>query len=470
MKKTLIRNAKAVVTCDAADSVLHDVDILVFDGKIAEIGMDIVCDDCDIIDAHDMFVYPGLINTHHHFFQAFVRNLMSLDVINMTLVEWLDAAYRIFYRIDADVIYYASLTAMADLIKHGCTCTFDHQYCYTPFTGTAAIDRQMEAAELLGMRFHAGRGTNTLPRSKGSTMPDEMCETTDDYLKDCERLIQKYHDPEPFSMRRIVMAPCQPINCFRETFTETVKMARKHHVFMHTHIGEGENEEMVARWGKRSVEWCQNAGFVGPDVWFAHCYELQPDEYHIMASTGTSIAHCPVPMALCGRRILNLKEVCGAGINVSLAVDGCSGNDGSSMLDTMRVGFLLQTLYSITRGGCVSPYDILKMSTVNGAKVLGRPELGSLEVGKAADLFMIDMGKLELAGTLHDPKSLLPRVGVTGDVALTMINGKIVFKDGHLTSVDERKLAEEGEKVCTRVLREPCHNAFYYRAARWRQP
>ena len=463
MEKTvLIKGAKAIVTCDGEDRVLQNADILIKGPQIVAMGqgLEAPCD-CDrVIDGKGKFVYPGLINTHHHFFQTFVRNLITIDYPNMTVPEWLDKIYRIFRRVDADVIYYSSLTAFADLIKHGCTTAFDHQYCFTTATGTAAGDRQFEAAEKLGIRYHIGRGTNTLPREKGSTIPEEMRETTDGFLKDCQRLIEKYHDGKPFSMRQVVMAPCQPMNCYRDTFTETVKMARQYGVFMHTHLGEGENEVMVDRWGKRTLDWCEEMGFAGPDVWYAHCWELSLDEFRRMAAAGTGVSHCPAPAVLGGFPILPIHELLKAGVNVSLGADGSATNDSSNLLDAMRMAYLMQCYHSKTRGGAVSSYDMLKIATAAGAKTLGRSDLGSLEAGKAADLFMIDGETLELTGTEHDPRNLLARVGITGNVDLTMINGRVVYEDGMLQGVDERRLREEGEAVCTRVLRNPCE-AFH---------
>lgn len=461
MKTILIQKARAIVTCDPQDHVCYDADLLVEGPKIKAIGkhLDIQAD--EVIDAKDCFVYPGLINTHHHFFQTFVRNLRTIDYPNMTVPDWIDRIYRIFQVIDDEVIYYSSLTAMADLVKHGCTCAFDHQYCFTKATGKRAVDRQMEAAKLLGIRYHAGRGTDTLPRDKGGSIPENMLETTDEYLEDCDRLIGLYHDPRPYSMSQIVMAPCQPINCCRETFSETVDFARGRGVRMHTHLGEGENEIMLARWGKRTLDWCKDVGFVGPDVWIAHGWELTDEEYAYLGKTGMGVSHCPTPAILGGFPILPLRKLRDLNVCVSLGCDGSATNDGSSLLDAMRSAWMMQAFYSKERGGCISPYEMLKIATVNGAKTLGRDDLGSLEPEKGADLFMIDAGKLELAGALHDPKNLLPRVGVTGYTELTMVNGRVVWRRGELTGVNERELAEQGETVCTRVLRRPCE-AFHH--------
>ncbi len=460
-KKILIKNAEAIVTCDAHDRVIRNADILIEGPKILKIGSNLPDTYDEVIDASHMFVYPGLINTHHHFFQTFVRNLTTIDYPNMTVPEWIAKIYQIFQAIDDDVIYYSSLTAMADLIKHGCTTAFDHQYCYTTATGKRPVDRQMEAAELLGIRYHAGRGTNTLPPSMGSSMPENMVETTDEFLDDCDRLVKLYHDPNPYSMHQIVPSPCQPMNCLKDTFVSTVAFCRSRGLRMHTHLGEGENEVMVSRWGKRTLAWAEEIGFVGPDVWIAHGWELTSEEWAVLGKYHMGVSHCPTPAILGGFPILEMKPMMDAGVTLSLGCDGSATNDGSSLLDAMRVAFLAQTYFSKTRHSCVSAYDILKMATVGGAKTLGRSDLGSLEPEKGADLFMIRTDRLELAGALHDPKNLLPRCAVTGPVDLTMINGKVVFKDGVLTGVDEEALAAKGEEVCNRVLRKP-FDAFHH--------
>ncbi len=452
-QKKLIRNARAIVSCDALDTVYHDSDVLIDGYQIKEIGKNLASEGCETIDGSSYIIYPGLVNTHHHFFQTFVRNLITIDYPNLLVVDWLDLIYPIFAQIDSEVIYYSSLTAMADLLKHGCTTAFDHQYCYTRKTGKSAVDRQMEAASLLGIRYHAGRGCNTLEKSKGSTIPDEMLETTDEFLHDCERLVKAYHDPGPNSMSRIVLAPCQPINSYEETFSESVSLARKLGVRLHTHLGEGENPIMLERYGKRTLDWAQEIGFLGDDVWYAHGWELLPHEYAVMGRTGTGLSHCPAPAVLGGFPIIDIPAMQAAGMTVSLGCDGSSTNDSSNLLDSLRMAYLAQSYHSKHRLAAPSSYDMLKIASVNGAKTLGRDDIGSLEVGKAADLFAVDVSRIEFAGTLHDPKNLLARCALTGEVALTMVGGQVVFKDGRLLNIEEQELAQKAEQACTERLR-----------------
>ena len=314
----------------------------------------------------------------------------------------------------------------------------------------------MEAASLLGIRYHAGRGANTLPREEGSTIPEEMRETTDEFLADCERLIALYHDPEPFSMSQIVISPCQPVNCYRETFIESALLARDKGVRLHTHLGEGENELMMQRWGKRTLDWCEDIGFAGKDTWYAHGWELTPHEYKTMASSGTGLSHCPAPATLGGFPILDIPAMQKAGMKLSLGCDGSATNDSSNLLDSLRMAYLMQCFHSKERGGSPSPYEMLKIATIGGADMMGRSDLGSLEPGKGADLFMVDMNRLEMAGTHHDPANLLARTGVVGNVALTMINGRVVFRDGEMVNIDEGKLLEEAEKACDDSIRNRC--------------
>ncbi len=276
---TLIRNASAIVSCDANDSIHYEADMLISGPEILSIGKNLQGNADTIIDGRGKFVYPGLVNTHHHFFQTFFRNLAAIDYPNMSVLDWIGEIYQLFKYVDEQVIYYSSLVAMADLLKHGATTVFDHQYCYPRAAGKNLVDRQMQAAAQLGLRYHAGRGANTLPASAGGNVPDEMVESTDEFIRDCERLIDKYHDPRPFSTRQIVIAPCQPINCRKETFIESIRLAREKGVYLHTHLGEGENEPMLGRWGKRTLAWCEEIGFTGEDVWVAHGWELTPEEY-----------------------------------------------------------------------------------------------------------------------------------------------------------------------------------------------
>lgn len=449
-EKTLIREARCIVTCDATDALHWETDILIEGNRIAAIGANLEAPGAQVLDGRDKFVYPGLVNTHHHFFQSFVRNLTAIDYPSMKVLEWVDEIYSIFRYLTSDAIFYASYVALTDLLKHGCTCAFDHQYCFPRGTSREIIDRQFEAAGALGIRFHAGRGANTLPRSQGSTIPDEMLETTDEFIDDCRRVIDAYNDPSPYSMARVVVAPCQPINCYRETFVESVSLARDAGVTMHTHLGEGESPGMEERWGKRTLEWCEEIGFAGPDVWYAHGWELTEAELQRLGRAGTGLSHCPAPALLGGFEIIDVEMLDHYGVTLGLGCDGSATNDSSNLLDTLRLAYLMQANRAKERGNYPSPYRMLKMATSGGAAVLGREELGSLEVGKGADLFMVDTARLELVGALHDPMSILAKTGLTEPVWLTMVDGRVVYREGVLSGVEEAEITRKAAEVFER--------------------
>lgn len=457
MTGTVFRNCAAVVTCDDAGTVHRDVDLLVIDGKVARIERAIPAQDIppgtEVVAADGHFLYPGLINTHHHFFQCFVRNNADLDWTKLSVIEWLDRIYPIFSRLDEDCFYHSSVVAMGELIKHGCTTAFDHQYNFPRHAGKNIVDRQFEAADLFGMRYHAGRGTNTLPKSEGSTIPDEMRETTDEFLADCARLIETYHDPEPFAMHQVALAPCQPVNCYRDTFVEAIAMARDKGVLLHSHVGEGESEVIRQRTGMRTVAWCEEIGFVGPDVFLAHCWELTPDEIARLAATGTGVSHCPEPVYLVGAEVTPIPEMEARGVRISLGVDGAASNDNSNLMHCIHSAYMLQSLVASTRQHPVpDPKRFLHYATRGGADALHRPELGQLGPGKAADLFAIDTRKVDFVGTLHDPESLIAKVGVAANVDLTMIAGRVVWRDGEFPGLDEQALAAQAQDHVRRVV------------------
>lgn len=453
----LLTNVAALVTCDARNTVHRNVDVVCDAGVIvamqpagtARAGLE----HAQRIDASRYFVYPGLINTHHHFFQAFVRNQAGLDWSQLSLVAWLTRIYPIFSLIDSDCIFHTSRVAMAELIKHGCTTAFDHQYCYNRHAGKYLIDRQFEAAELCGMRFVAGRGTNTLPAAAGSTMPAEMVETTKEYLDDCERLIAAYHDPAPLSMRSVVLAPCQPINCHPETFTATLALARQHELAIHTHLCEGENALMQQRYGMRSLAWCEAIGFTGPDIWIAHGWELTREEMFRMPELGIGLSHCPAPMCLVGDGVTDLGAAWAAGVRTGLGVDGYSSNDNSNLLDCIRLAYLLQCLAARARKDPLPPpAEFLNYATRGGAALLRRPKLGSLAPGQAADFFALDVSRIELVGAAHDPVLLPVKTGLGREVDLTVINGRVVWHNGAFTTFDEEAAAAAATTVFNRVI------------------
>ncbi|MER8463973.1 amidohydrolase [Mesorhizobium sp. M1409] len=453
----LLKNCAAVITDEGkGPSVRRNVDILTNGPRIEAIGEGLhggkLPAGTIVRDADGWFVYPGLVNTHHHFFQCFVRNRAELDWTKLSVIEWLDRIYPIFSRLNEDCFYHASITAMAEMIKHGCTTAFDHQYNFPRHAGKRLIDRQFEAADLLGMRFHAGRGGNTLPKSEGSTIPDEMLETTDEFIADCARLTDTYHDTSPFSMRQVVVAPCQPVNCYRETFVESVSLARDRGLRMHTHVGEGESPVIEARHGMRTVDYLEELGFAGQDTFYAHCWELTHDELRVMAASGTGVSHCPEPVYLVGAQVTDIPAMSAFGLRVGLGCDGAASNDNSNLMHCIHSAYMLQCLAASTRAHPVpAPADFLGYATSGGAALLGRKDIGRLSSGMAADLFAIDTRRMDYVGTRHDPLSLIAKVGIGMPTDMTMINGRIVWEKGAFAGLDEARLAADAEAALAAV-------------------
>ena len=452
----LLKSCAAIVR-SAHLPVLCDQDILIQGPAITAIGPNLSAGPLpagtQVIDATGWFVYPGLINTHHHFFQTFVRNRADLDWTKLSVLQWLDRIYPIFSRLTEECFYHSSVVAMAELIKHGCTTAFDHQYNFPRHAGSRIIDRQFEAADLFGLRFHAGRGGNTLPKAEGSTIPDEMLESTDGFLADCERVIDQYHDAGEFSLRQVVISPCQPVNCYRETFVESVRLARDKGVFLHSHVGEGESPVMQARTGKRTVDYLEEMGFCGPDTFYAHAWELTHTELAQLAASNTGVSHCPEPVYLVGAEVTDIPAMQAMGLRIGLGVDGAASNDNSNLMHCIHSAYMLQCLVASGRKHPVpDPGQFLHYATQGGADLLGRRDIGRLGVGMAADLFAIDTRKMDYVGTRHDPVSLIAKVGIGSTTDLTMANGRILWQNGTFPGLDEGKLFAQAEAALHRTL------------------
>ena len=455
MTALLVRNCDAIVT-SAHAPVLREHDILCDGGAIVEIGPNLTAPaGAETIDGYGFFVYPGLINTHHHFFQCFVRNRAELDWTRYSVIEWLDRIYPIFSRLTEDCFYHSSIVAMAELIKHGCTTAFDHQYCFPKHAGSRIIDRQFEAADLMGIRFHAGRGGNTLPKSEGSTIPDEMLETTEAFISDCERVIDAFHDSAPLSMKQVAVAPCQPVNCYRDTLEQSVALARDKGVILHSHVGEGESPVIEQIHGMRTVAYCEEIGFAGPDVFYAHCWELTRDEIARLAATGTGVSHCPEPVYLVGAEVTDIPAMHALGTRIGLGADGAASNDNSNLMHCIHSAYMLQCLAASSRQDQVPvPAEFLAYATEGGASLLGREDLGALRPGMAADFFAIDTRKLDYVGTRHDPVSLIAKVGIGAPVDLTVINGRVVWRNGAFPDLDEAALFAAAQETLHTILPE----------------
>ena len=450
MSSILIKNAQAVVTADGADRVLRQCDIYIEGSVITGLGAgDWQAD--TVIDASRMVVYPGLINTHHHLYQTFTRNLPHTQ--RLELFPWLTALYEIWRGLDEDMVFYSSLTGMGELLKYGCTTCFDHHYVFPRQGSGSLIDRQFEAAQTLGIRFHAARGSMSRGRSDGGLPPDDLVQDVDTILADSRRLIETYHDSRFGSMRQLALAPCSPFSVTPDLMTETASLARAYHVRLHTHLAETSDEEAYCLHtrGQRPLAFMESLGWVGSDVWYAHGIHFTDDELRLLAVTGTGVAHCPVSNQKLSSGTAQVPRMLELGIPLGLAVDGSASNDGSNLLAELRACYLLHRLHSSARAP--GAYELLKVATRGGAALLGRYDIGSLEVGKAADLFLLRTDRLQFVGTQADPAALLCTVGVNRPVDYTIVNGRIVVQDGELLTVDEASVAAKANTLVEHLLR-----------------
>ncbi|EES49962.1 8-oxoguanine deaminase [Clostridium botulinum] len=450
MNKTLfIKNIKSLISCDEKDSVYEDVNIFVENGVIKYIGKDLY-EANEIIDATNMLVYPGLINTHHHLYQTFTRNLPQVQ--RLELFPWLIYLYEIWKGIDSEIIRYSSLVGMGELMKNGCTTCFDHHYVFPKSEEEKLIDTQFSAAKELGIRMYASRGSMSLSKKDGGLPPDSVVQTIDKILYDSERVVKKFHNPNKFSMNQVALAPCSPFSVTSDLMKETANLARKLGVRLHTHLAETIDEErfISKKFGMRPLEYMESLGWVGEDVWYAHGIHFNDDELKILAKTKTGVAHCPISNMKLSSGIAKIPQMIKLGIPVGLAVDGSASNDGSNLLEEIRICYLLHRLNS--SNDAPTGYEILKLATKGSAEVLGRNDIGELSVGKAADLFMINSNRLEFVGTQFDPKSILGTVGIKGNVDYTIVSGKIVVREGKLINIDEEKITYEANKSVEKLI------------------
>ena len=449
MSTLLLKNLNTLVTCDDADSVLRSVDVYCEDGFIRAIGPHLPQTADTVIDGTHYWCYPGLVNTHHHLYQVFSRNLPQVQ--NMELFDWLTTLYEIWKNLDADVIRLSSLTGMGELMKHGCTTCFDHHYVFPAGAGDL-LGAQFAAAEELGIRMFASRGSMDLSKKDGGLPPDSVVQTVDAIMKDSARVIEAYHDPSFGSMRQVALAPCSPFSVSGELLRQSAILARQYGVRLHTHLCETRDEEhyTLEHYGVRPLEYMASLGWTGPDVWYAHGIHFNDEELRELARTGTGVAHCPISNMKLASGVARVPEMLRLGVPVGLAVDGSASNDGSSLLEELRVCYLLHRLTASAQAP--SGYDVLKMATRGSARLLGRDDIGQLSVGKCADLFLVDSRRLELVGGLYDPKSILGTVGLRGPVDYSVVNGRVTVREGRLVTVDEPVLAEKARARCDAYL------------------
>lgn len=478
MSTLLVKKAAILVTMDDHRREIPDGGLFIRDGFIEKVGptSELPQSADEVLDLSGHILLPGLVNTHHHFYQTLTRAVPAAQDAN--LFNWLKTLYPIWARMNPDDIYISTQTALAELALSGCTTASDHLYL---FPNGSRLDDEIAAAKEIGLRIHASRGSMSLGESKGGLPPDSVVDSEENILNDSQRLIQKYHDPKPGAFVQIVLAPCSPFSVTGELMKQSAKLAREYGVRLHTHLSETQDEEVfcLQKFGHRPVAYMQEVDWVGQDVWFAHAVYVNNAEVKIFAKHGCGVAHCPTSNMRLASGIAPIREYLAAGVKVSLGVDGSASNDGSHMLAEARQAMLLARLragvegFSLTpnpsstgRGGQDSPppsgeglgvrglmtaREALHLATRGGAAVLGRTDIGSLEPGKCADFFAINLNRLDYAGALHDPVAAVVFCQPV-KVDYTIVGGKLVVKEGNVVTLDTGKLVEKHNKAAKRLL------------------
>jgi cytosine/adenosine deaminase-related metal-dependent hydrolase len=375
------------------------------------------------------------------------------------LFNWLQTLYPIWARLTPEDIRISTQTALAELALSGCTTASDHLYL---FPNGSRLDDEILAGREVGLRLHASRGSMSLGQSQGGLPPDSVVEAEDSILKDSQRLIEAYHDPNPGAMTRVVLAPCSPFSVTAELMRQSAALAREYGVHLHTHLAETQDEEVfcLEKFGHRPVAYMDVLNWTGPDVWFAHSVYANLEEIGVYARTGCGVAHCPSSNMRLASGIAPILEMLQAGVRVGLGVDGSASNDGSHLLEEVRQAMLVARLRSGLQGASLSgeaapplmtARQALEIATRGGAAVLGRTDIGSLEPGKCADFFAIDLNRLDYAGALHDPVAAVVFCAPVR-VDTSVVGGKLVVKDGQLLTVDLPRLVERHNRAAKRLL------------------
>ncbi len=459
MTTLLIKNASVLVTMDDNQQEIPQGGLFIRDGFIEQVGKtsDLPASADEVLDLQGYLLLPGLVNTHHHFYQTLTRAVPAAQDAN--LFNWLKTLYPIWARLTPEDVFISTQTALAELALSGCTTASDHLYL---FPNGSSLDDEVAAAKETGMRLHASRGSMSLGESQGGLPPDSVVDSEANILADSQKMIEKHHQAGPGAFIQVVLAPCSPFSVTGELMKQSALLAREYGVHLHTHLAETEDEEQfcLQKFGYRPVAYMQSLDWVGEDVWFAHAVYVDDQEMKVFAHHGCGVAHCPTSNMRLASGIAPVKEYLAAGVKVGLGVDGSASNDGSHMLAEVRQAMLLARLKEGITGFSLSNDPNRKLMTARaalclatrgGAQVLGRTDIGSLEAGKCADFFAINLAQLDLAGALHDPVAAAVFCQpVRADY--TVVGGKFVVKDGQLVTLDEHKLVERHNRAARKLL------------------
>ncbi|WP_299687897.1 8-oxoguanine deaminase [uncultured Tateyamaria sp.] len=429
MTEVLIRGAVHLVTMDDAGTELQGADLRLREGAVAEIGHGLEPGaGAEVVDAAGCVVTPGLVNTHHHLYQTLTRAVPGAQ--DALLFGWLKALYPIWARFGPDHMYVSTQVGLAELALSGCTLTSDHLYLYP---NGARLDDTIAAAAEVGLRFSPTRGSMSIGESAGGLPPDTLVEDEAAILEDCIRVIDAFHDPSEASMCQIGVAPCSPFSVSRDLMQDAAHLARDKGVRLHTHLAENREDVAysLANFGCRPGQYALELGWVGQDVWHAHCVKLEHSELRMFAKTGTGISHCPCSNCRLGSGIAPVRMMLDGGVPVGLGVDGSASNDAGHMLAEARQAMLLQRV--AYGADALSPREALRLATRGGARILGRPECGVLQPGARADVAIWDVSGVHSAGS-WDPAALV----LAGPMSVRdlFVQGRQIVRDGQVTTID----------------------------------
>ena len=461
MTLLLIKNADVLVTMDDARREIKNAALLTRDHRIIHIAetpaMEMYLAEQGLqpdetIDAHGCVVMPGLINCHHHLYQTLTRSIGT--AAGLSLFDWLKTLYPIWGQMDAESVYVSAKLALVELILSGATTVADHLYL---FPNGSRLDDEIAAARELGVRFHPTRGSMSLGESKGGLPPDNICDSEAHILADSQRVIEQFHDENDFSMCRIGLAPCSPFSVTADLMRQSAALARSYPaVNLHTHLAEtiDENQFCVEKFGLRPLEYMESLDWLGDDVWFAHMVHPDDEEIKKLAHSGSGVCHCPSSNMILASGIAPIRQMIDARIRVGLGVDGSASNDGNHLLGEARQAMLLQRVgwpgfeSSAAR---FSAREALELATLGGAKVLQRKDIGSLQVGMAADFIAFRIDDLPHAGGQSDPVASLLTCA-PGGVWLSVINGRIIVRDSEIQNVDVEQLVQRHNQLAHQLL------------------
>ena len=442
MSEILIRGATSVVTMNAGREEIAGADVLLRGGVIAGVGVGLTTAG-QVVEAKGCVVTPGLVNTHHHLFQSLTRAVPGAQ--DALLFGWLKTLYPIWARFGPQEMFVSAQVGLAELALSGCSMSSDHLYL---FPNGSRLDDTIAAAQEVGLRFHPTRGAMSIGESLGGLPPDSLVEREADILRDCIRVVDAHHDPAEGAMVRVGIAPCSPFTVSRDLMRETAILARDKGVMLHTHLAENDEDiaHSLARFGCRPGQYVENLGWLGPDVWLAHCVKLDAQEIDLFSKSRTGVAHCPCSNCRLGSGIAPVRAMRDRGVKVGLGVDGSASNDSGNLVGEARQMMLLQRVSS--GAGAMTAREALEVATRGGAQVLGRTDCGSLEVGKRADVAIWDVSGIEAAGT-WDPVALL-LAGPTR-VRDLFVEGRQIVKESQMVSIDLPRVIERQNQLARRL-------------------